>query len=56
MSNQRPGSVVEFKNSGKKVKPTIGFNDDGICDACKYHDIKENDRLETKRIWIIKIM
>ena len=43
MSNQRPGSVVEFKNSGKEKKPTIGFNNDGICDACKYHDIKEND-------------
>ena len=35
MSNQRPNSVVEFKNTGKKLKPTIYFGEDQICSACK---------------------
>ncbi len=41
MSNQRPNSVVEFKNTGKKRKPTIFFNENGICSACEYKIIKE---------------
>ena len=43
MSNQRPGSVVEFKNTGKVKKPTISFNKNNICSACEYKDIKDND-------------
>ena len=41
MSNQRPNSVVEFKNTGKKRKPTIFFNENAICSACEYKIIKE---------------
>tara|TARA_B100001057_G_C22840205_1_gene946777 strand:+ start:930 stop:2129 length:1200 start_codon:yes stop_codon:yes gene_type:complete len=40
ISNQRPSSVVEFKNNSEK-KRGIGFNNDGICDACNYNNIKE---------------
>jgi N-acetyl sugar amidotransferase len=42
ISNQRPGSVVEFKSRGEK-KPTIAFDEEGICAACRYHDIKERE-------------
>jgi len=41
VSNQRPGSVVEFKNKPGDRKPTIEFNQDGICSACQYAEIKE---------------
>ncbi len=42
ISNQRPSSVVEFKETLSQNKPTIGFKD-GICDACYFHNVKEND-------------
>ena len=40
ISNQRPSSTVEFKHQRKEKKKTIGFADDGICDACHYHQEK----------------
>ena len=42
MSNQRPNSVVEFKNTGKTLKPTIFFDENQVCSACKYKEIKDN--------------
>ena len=42
ISNQRPNSAVEFKNSGRDPKPTIRFLD-GICDACRFAEKKENE-------------
>ena len=41
ISNQRPSSVVEFKNRGTEKKPTIEFDDEGICSACTFADMKE---------------
>lgn len=38
ISNQRPNSVIEFKNKLNQKKP-ISFNK-GICDACNYNSIK----------------
>lgn len=40
ISNQRPSSTVEFKHEKQEKKKTIGFADDGICDACHYHQEK----------------
>ena len=37
ISNQRPSSTVEFKHAADEAKKTIGFGEDGICDACRYH-------------------
>lgn len=42
ISNQRPSSTVEFKNTGKK-KTTIAFDDNGVCSACNYAVIKETE-------------
>jgi len=41
ISNQRPNSVVEFKNAPSDRKPTIEFDDEGICSACHFAEIKE---------------
>ena len=43
ISNQRPNSVVEFKNTGKEQKPTIFFNKEGICSGCQYKEMKNNE-------------
>lgn len=40
ISNQRPSSVVEFANIGQD-KPTIHFDDEGVCDACRVAEEKE---------------
>ena len=40
ISNQRPNSTVEFKNVKDEEKATINFDEDEICDACRYQDSK----------------
>ncbi len=45
ISNQRPSSTVEFKSTKDEKKETIGFGDDGVCDACKYAEYK-NTRID----------
>ncbi|MFZ5761929.1 MAG: N-acetyl sugar amidotransferase [Thermodesulfobacteriota bacterium] len=42
ISNQRPGSVVEFRSKPGDPKPTIEFDEHGVCSACTFADIKEN--------------
>lgn len=43
ISNQRPSSVVERKNTGEKKKEDfIFFDDEGVCSACRYHEKKKN--------------
>jgi len=48
ISNQRPSSTVEFTHARTDKKKTIGFGDDGICDACRYHQAKA-DQIDWKR-------
>ena len=42
ISNQRPSSVVELKNTGKERKPTIAFDEEGVCSACRFAESKAN--------------
>ena len=42
ISNQRPSSVVEFTDDSIKNKETIHFDEDGVCHACKYAEMKDN--------------
>ena len=43
ISNQRPSSIVEFKNRGADKKPTIEFNERGVCSACQYAEKKAGE-------------
>jgi N-acetyl sugar amidotransferase len=36
ISNQRPNSAVEYQHKSDTKKTTINFNDEGICDACRF--------------------
>jgi len=40
ISNQRPSSVVEFRQRPEDSKPTIGFDAEGVCSACRYAERK----------------
>ena len=42
ISNQRPNSVVEYKNSHDSKKLTINFDENGVCDACNYAEKKRS--------------
>ena len=41
MSNQRPSTSPEFRKTTTNIK-TSAFGDDGICDACRYYEIKKS--------------
>lgn len=42
MSNQRPTSTAEFKHTKESKKDTMNFDQNGVCDACLMHEIKDN--------------
>jgi len=41
ISNQRPASSTEFKHRRDSKKDTIRFDENGVCDACRYAEAKE---------------
>jgi len=41
MSNQRPASTQEHKHTIKSKKVTLNFDGEGICDACRNAEIKD---------------
>jgi N-acetyl sugar amidotransferase len=43
ISNQRPSSSVEFKNRADSPKSTIHFDEEGVCDACRFVEHKQNE-------------
>ncbi len=43
ISNQRPTTTLEFKNSASQVKTTTAFNEDGVCDACIWAEKKKTE-------------
>lgn len=42
MSNQRPASAIEFKHTINSKKVTLNIGKDGVCDACRQAEEKEN--------------
>ena len=42
ISNQRPNSAIEFSHTKDTKKKTIYFDENGICDACRFTEIKRN--------------
>jgi N-acetyl sugar amidotransferase len=42
ISNQRPSSTPEFRNTARRKIGTIGFDEEGVCDACRFAERKES--------------
>jgi len=42
MSNQRPASAIEFRHNINSKKVTLNIDNEGICDACRVAEHKEN--------------
>src|SRR3990167_7591167 len=41
MSNQRPASSVEFRHTPAQKHRTLHFDEEGVCDACRFAERKE---------------
>jgi N-acetyl sugar amidotransferase len=42
ISNQRPNSAVEYKHTKDSKKATIHFDQEGVCDACRFSERKHS--------------
>ena len=46
-SNQSATSVPEYKHTKNRKKPTVAFDEEGICSGCRYMEVKE--KIEWKK-------
>jgi N-acetyl sugar amidotransferase len=56
MSNQRPASEVEIKHNINTKKKTLNFDDEGICDACRNAELKDNINWNEREQELIKLL
>jgi hypothetical protein len=56
MSNQRPTSAVEFKHTKDSKKTTMNFDEEGVCDACRTSEIKDNIDWGMREEELIKLL
>jgi N-acetyl sugar amidotransferase len=55
MSNQRPASSPEFKKEGSTPTRVSGFDDEGVCDACRYAEFKKTLDWEDRERQLIEL-
>jgi len=55
ISNQRPSSVIEFKNRDNQ-KRGININKEGICEACEYNEIKNEIDWEKREQELLELL
>lgn len=46
MSNQQPMSSNEYKHDSASKKTTLQFDEEGVCHACKFNDLKKNGEID----------
>lgn len=56
MSNQRPTSAVEFKHTKQSKKNTMSFDDEGICDACRANEKKNEIDWKTREDELLQLL
>lgn len=56
MSNQRPVSEVEFKHTIQTKKKTLAFNEEGICDACRANEQKEQIDWQKRETELLQLL
>ena len=56
MSNQRPQSVVEFKNSSNQKSGLNIDKDSCVCDACNYNETKKKINWEKREKELINLL
>jgi N-acetyl sugar amidotransferase len=56
MSNQRPASTPEFKNTADRKIRTLAIGEDGVCDACRYADRKAQIDWEDREKQLVELL
>jgi N-acetyl sugar amidotransferase len=56
MSNQRPCSYPEFKHTRNRKTPTLHIDEEGVCDACRYAEKKEQIDWEKREQELLKLL
>src|SRR4051812_3347689 len=56
MSNQRPTSTVEFKHTKDSKKNTMGFDDNGVCDACRTNEQKNQINWDEREKQLVELL
>jgi len=46
VSNQRPNSAIEHQHQHDSKKTTIAFDHNGVCDACRFADLKNSGEID----------
>ena len=56
ISNQRPTSAVEFKHTKDSKKTTMNFDENGVCDACRTAEVKDNINWGMREDELVKLL
>ena len=56
MSNQRPSSYPEFQHTASRQTPTLHIDEDGLCDACRYANQKEDINWESREQELLALL
>lgn len=56
MSNQRPASSVEFKHTKERKVQTLYIDEEGVCDACRFAELKERMDWEQREGELLKLL
>jgi N-acetyl sugar amidotransferase len=56
MSNQRPSSYPEFKHTTERITPTLHIDKEGVCDACRYAEQKEQIDWQAREKELVRLL
>jgi len=56
MSNQRPASAIEFKHTRDSKKTSMNIDEEGVCDACRNAEQKDNINWEEREKELLKLL
>ncbi len=55
MSNQRPSSYPEFMHTRDRKTPSLHIDEEGVCDACRYAETKEQINWEKRERELLEL-
>ena len=55
MTNQRPASAIEFKHTRDSKKTSMNLDEEGVCDACRNAEQKDNINWEEREKELLKL-
>ena len=56
MSNQRPSSYPEFRHVRERITPTLHIDEEGVCDACRFAERKEEIDWEDRERQLVRLL